>query len=394
MTVWDSLVGQEAAVVVLQEAAHAARMIVDNPTEGASQARSMTHAWLITGPPGSGRSNAALAFAAAMQCTGENLGCGTCPGCTTTLARTNADVYSISTEATQLRIEEVRDLVGRAQVSPSQGRWRVMIIEDADRMVERTSNVLLKAIEEPPERTVWLLCAPTAEDMITTIRSRCRHLGLRIPSINAVADLLVTSEGIDPEVAREAARSAQSHIGLARALARDPHMRQRRRQIITAPIMVRSVGEAVMAAQNLLETAKAQAESQTQERNAREKTELMRQLGLEEGARISPALRSQITHLEEEQKRRAKRALTDVLDRALVDLLAIYRDILMRQLHVNQELINEDLSDTIDVLAAESTSHQTLARVEAIETARRRLGANVAPALALEAMAIALRPQA
>ncbi len=392
MTVWDALVGQDAAVEVLKEAAQAARTIVEDSSAGVN-ARSMTHAWLITGPPGSGRSNAALAFAAAMQCSGPVAGCGECAGCATTLARTHADVYSISTEATQLRIEEVRDLVGRAQVSPSQGRWRVMIIEDADRMAERTSNVLLKAIEEPPERTVWLLCAPTAEDMITTIRSRCRHLGLRIPSVQAVAELLAHRDGVELEVALEAARSAQSHIGLARALARNPEMRQRRRAIITAPIMVRSVGEAVMAAHNLLETAKAQAEAQTEERNAREKAALLRQLGLDEGERITPALRSQITHLEDEQKRRAKRALHDGLDRALVDLLAIYRDVLMRQLGTEQDLINEDLADTIDVLAYESTVEQTLARVDAIDLARQRIHANVAPLLALEAMAISLRPQ-
>lgn len=395
MTVWDGLVGQEAAVEVLREAASAARRIVEAAQAGqeSEDERSMTHAWLVTGPPGSGRSNAALAFAAALQCTGETLGCGECSGCVTTLSRTHPDVASVSTEATQLLIDEVRELIGRAQVSPSLGRWRVMIIEDADRMSERTSNVLLKAVEEPPARTVWLLCAPTAEDMITTIRSRCRHLGLRIPSVESVAQLLVSRDGIDYNVAVEAARTAQSHIGLARALARDPQMRQRRRDIITAPIMVRSVGEAVAAANNLLDTAKAQAEAQTEERNAREKAALLRQLGIQEGDKVSPAVRSQVRQLEDEQKRRARRALSDTLDRALVDLLAIYRDILMRQLGTPMPLINDDLSETIDLLAYESTPQHTINRIEAIELARTRLTTNVAPALALEAMAISLRPQ-
>ena len=199
MSVWDELVGQEHALAVLQQAAQGARAIVDHAqeahpgadTSGSVRAdassltqptddpsRSMTHAWLITGPPGSGRSVAAIAFAAALQCTGEFPGCGQCPGCRTTMARTNGDVSILTTESTQIRIDEVRQIVLRAQTAPSQGRWRVIVIEDADRMMERTANVLLKAIEEPPERTVWLLCAPSAEDMITTIRSRCRHLGL------------------------------------------------------------------------------------------------------------------------------------------------------------------------------------------------------------------------
>lgn len=396
MTVWDSLVGQEGAVAVLQDAACGARIILEADNEAASgvpEQRMMTHAWLVTGPPGSGRSNAALAFAAALQCTGATPGCGQCSGCTTTLGRAHPDVSAVSTEANQLLIDDVREMISRAQVSPSLGRWRVIIIEDADRMTERTSNVLLKAVEEPPARTVWLLCAPTAEDMITTIRSRCRHLGLRIPSAQAVAKLLIERDGIDPQVALDSARTAQSHIGLARALARDPQMRQRRRDIITAPIMVRSVGEAVVAAQNLLDTAKAQAEAHSEERHAREKARLLRQMGLEEGERISPALRGQVRQLEEEHKRRSRRILTDTLDRALLDLLAIYRDVLMVQLGTGQILVNEDLSDTIAILAHESTPRQTIARVEAIEQARKRLTSNVAPALALEAMAIALRPQ-
>lgn len=412
MSVWDELVGQDAAVRVLREAAAAARRIVDGPgasgmglgspessgslrgAGAAGPARAMTHAWLITGPPGSGRSVAALAFAAALQCTGEAPGCGRCPGCRTTMARTNADVLVVSTEATTIRIDEARAFVQRAQVAPSAGRWRVMIVEDADRMLERTSNVLLKAIEEPPERTVWLLCAPSPEDMITTIRSRCRHLGLRIPSARAVADLLVRRDGVEPQVALESARAAQSHIGLARALARDPELREQRRRIVRAPAEVRSVGEAALAAQDLVDMAKAQAEARTTERNARERTALLRQLGMTDGDRPTPQSRGAVHQLEEDQKRRSKRAMVDALDRALLDLLALYRDVLLVQLGTGQALVNEDLSDLVGDIAADSTPGQTMERVEAIEEARHRLVANVQPLLAMEAMTIALRPQA
>mgnify|MGYP000845914329 FL=1 len=414
MSVWDEVVGQEHALAVLRQAADGARAIVDHAqeahpaadTSGSVRAdassvtvptddlsRSMTHAWLITGPPGSGRSVAAIAFAAALQCTGEIPGCGQCPGCRTTMARTNGDVSILTTESTQIRIDEVRQIVLRAQTAPSQGRWRVIVIEDADRMMERTANVLLKAIEEPPERTVWLLCAPSAEDMITTIRSRCRHLGLRIPDPHAVADLLVRRDGVDPADALSAARAAQSHIGLARALAKDPKMRQRRRQIITAPAQVRSVGEAVFAAEDLLSIAKTQAESQLEERNAREKAELMRQLGMEEGQSPASHQRARIRELEEDQKRRSKRAIQDSLDRALVDLLGIYRDVLMRQLGTDQEPINDDCLDLIDQLCAQSTPQQTMKRVQAIEEARKRLTTNMSVPLILESMALSLRPQ-
>ena len=396
MSVWSSLVGQGDAVAKLSEAAASARAIVASRAGSAAleDARSMSHAWLITGPPGSGRSVAARAFAAALQCTGEEVGCGTCPGCRTTTGRTNADVLFVATETSIINVETARSLVLQAQSSPSQGLWRVIVVEDADRLGEAGANALLKAIEEPPEHTVWLLCAPSPEDMIATIRSRCRHLGLRIPTANAVADLLVREGVATPEVALEAARAAQSHIGLARALAADPEMRARRRAIVTAPASVRSVGEAVLAAERLLETAKAQADAQVSERNAREKAELLRQLGMEEDERATKASRTLIRQLEEDQKRRSKRALTDAIDRALIDLLAIYRDVLMTQVGGDGELINTDLADLVRSIAAESTPRQTLSRVDHIETARRRLKSNGNTLLVLEDMAISLRPQA
>ena len=390
--VFSGLIGQEAAVAVLREAAGSAR--ATTAAGDGDAARAMSHAWLITGPPGSGRSVAATAFAAALQCTGEPVGCGQCPGCRTTLAKTNADVVFVATETSIITVDTARSLVQQAQSSPSQGKWRVLVVEDADRLGESGANALLKAIEEPPAHTVWLLCAPSPEDMIATIRSRCRHLGLRIPRAGAVADLLVDEGVADPETALEAARAAQSHIGLARALARDPQMRQRRREIITAPARVRSVGEAVIAAGRLLETARAQADAQVGERNAREKSELLRQLGMDEGERATKQSRALLRQLEEDQKRRAKRALTDALDRALVDLLAIYRDVLMVQLDSGQELINRDLSDLVHGIAADSSPAQTMARIDHIEQARRRLIANGNVLLVLEAMVVSLRPQA
>ena len=390
--VFSGLIGQEAAVAVLREAAGSAR--ATTAAGDGEGARAMSHAWLITGPPGSGRSVAATAFAAALQCTGEPVGCGQCPGCRTTLAKTNADVVFVATETSIITVDTARSLVQQAQSSPSQGKWRVLVVEDADRLGESGANALLKAIEEPPAHTVWLLCAPSPEDMIATIRSRCRHLGLRIPRAGAVADLLVDEGVADPETALEAARAAQSHIGLARALARDPQMRQRRREIITAPARVRSIGEAVIAAGRLLETARAQADAQVGERNAREKSELLRQLGMDEGERATKQSRALLRQLEEDQKRRAKRALTDALDRALVDLLAIYRDVLMVQLDSGQELINTDLSDLVHGIAADSSPAQTMARIDHIEQARRRLIANGNVLLVLEAMVVSLRPQA
>ena len=375
MTVWDDVVGQETAVASLRA--------------GSVVPAAMTHAWLITGPPGSGRSIAARAFAAALQCAEG--GCGHCQACTTTMAGTHADVTIVATEKVTISIEEVRELISLAQRSPSQGRWRVIIVEDADRMVERTSNVLLKAIEEPPPRTVWLLCAPSPQDVVTTIRSRCRSVVLRVPPVADVAALLVAT-GVDPEVADAAARAAQSHVGLARRLARDPEARQRRARVLALAAGIRGVGDAVLAAAELVEVAAADAKAATADRDAAERSALLRTLGAEESQALPATLRAQVRQLEEDQKRRATRAQRDVLDRTLVDLLSMYRDVLVVQLGAEVDLVNA-IAEEVGRLAAETTPEQTIRRMDAIGEARERLAGNVAPLLAMEAMAVALRPQ-
>ncbi|UNX55263.1 DNA polymerase III subunit delta' [Georgenia sp. TF02-10] len=389
MSVWDDVVGQDVVVATLRAAAAAGR------APGEADRRALAHAWLITGPPGSGRSVAARALAAALQCTdpGEP-GCGRCAACRTVLAGTHPDVTLVGTEKVVFSIEEIRPLVAQAQRAPAQGRWRVMLMEDADRMVERTSNVLLKAVEEPPPRTVWLLCAPSPEDVLTTIRSRCRAVHLRVPDPRAVADLLVHRDGADPAIALAAARAAQSHVGLARRLARSPEARERRRRLLAVPAAIRGVGDAVLAAADLIELSAADARAGTEERDAAEKAELLRTLGVEAGARVPPALRGQVRQLEEEQKRRATRAQRDVLDRAMVDLLALYRDVLVVQLGADVELVNTDLAEEVRRLAAGSSPEQTVRRMDAVGVARERLAGNVAPLLAVEAMMVGLRPQA
>ncbi|NLT55548.1 MAG: DNA polymerase III subunit delta' [Actinomycetales bacterium] len=384
--VWTDVVGQPDAVVTLARAA--------------ADESSMTHAWLFTGPPGSGRSVAARAFATALQC--PQAGCGTCHECRTANSGAHADVTVVATEHVTLRVEDVRPLVQLAQQRPSQGRWRVIIIEDADRLNETSGNLLLKAIEEPPPRTVWLLCAPSPNDVLVTIRSRCRSVGLRIPPPEAVAELLARRDGVDPTLAAFAARAADCHIGLARRLATDEGARIRRREVLRLPTQLSSVGTAVIAAGRLVEVAAEEAKSATTERDAAERSSLLRSLGAEGAATLPPAVRAQVRVLEENQKRRATRAQRDVLDRALIDLLSLYRDVLVTQLGAvpaqgdpgtGTGLVNAELRAEIDRLAAASPPEETLRRMDAIGRARRQVAANVAPLLAIEALMVQLRPR-
>ncbi|MBU4336354.1 MAG: DNA polymerase III subunit delta' [Actinobacteria bacterium] len=377
MGVWDEVVGQEPAVQVLAGA-------VADP-------RAMTHAWLLTGPPGSGRSTAARAFAAALQC--PDGGCGECHQCRTVLKGTHENVTVVATEGLFLRVDDTRPLVQLAQRPPSGGRWRVIVVEDADRLNDASGNVLLKALEEPASRTVWVLCAPSPADVLVTIRSRCRPVALRVPPVEAVAALLVSRDGADPEAALAAARAAGSHVGIARRLARDPQVRARRSAVLALAGRIRGVGDAVLAAGELVETAQAEAGATTTERDAAERADLLRSLGAEGAHRLPPALRSQVTDLEKDQKRRATRAQRDVLDRSMVDLLTLFRDVLVVQLAAGVDLVNAQHDDLVRELAGSSSPEQTLRRMDAVGQARTRLAGNVAPLLAVEAMMVALRPQ-
>jgi DNA polymerase-3 subunit delta' len=376
VTVWRDVIGQEAAVETLHRAA--------------TDPGAMTHAWLLTGPPGSGRSVAARAFAAALQC--PSAGCGECIECRTAMDGSHADVDVIATEGLSIKVEQARDLAALSAHRPSVGPWRVIIIEDADRLTERAADALLKALEEPVARTVWILCAPSVEDVVITIRSRSRHVRLRTPPAEAVADLLQRRDGIDAPMAMYAARAAQSHVGLARRLARDEGARIRRRDVIALAGKIRGVGHAIDAASDLSKIAEDESGAASTERDAAERQRLMETLGADPSARTQPPhIRSQLASLEKEQKARATRYARDVLDRSLLDLLSVYRDALVLHTGAPIDLVNQDSMGEVQRLAQAMSPEQLLHAIDAIGTARERIGLNVNPLLALEAMALSLR---
>lgn len=376
--VWAELVGQEQAVATLQRAVAGGR-------------HAMTHAWLITGPPGSGRSNAARAFAAALQC--EQGGCGDCNDCRTALSGAHPDVTLVRTEKLSIGVDEVRDLVRRAAMSPALRRYQVLVVEDADRVTERGADALLKSIEEPAPSTVWLLCAPTADDVVATIRSRCREVHLATPTAAAIAELLQRRDGIDPALAGFAARVAQGHIGRARALARSDDARRRRREVLDLPSNLKTVGACLTAAANLVSATADEAAAGTADLDARERAELTEALGF--GARGARPRDGQaaLRDLEDQQKLRAKRLQRDALDRVLTELTSYYRDVLARQTRAEAPLINAELETEIAQLARHSTPEQTLRRIDAILACREALETNVAPQLAMESLMISLSGQ-
>jgi DNA polymerase-3 subunit delta' len=384
--VWTDLIGQEQVVATLQRAVAAA--------SSGSTSRAMTHAWLITGPPGSGRSNAAKAFAAALQC--RSGGCGECNACTTALAGAHPDVTVVRTEQLSIGVDQVRELVRRAAMSPTLGRYQVLVVEDADRITERGADALLKSIEEPAARTVWLLCAPNPDDLVATVRSRCRRVELCTPSTAAITELLQRRDGIDELTANYAARVAQGHIGRARVLARSEQARKRRAEVLALPGKLTTVGACLRAAGELVETATADAAAVTAELDVREREELERSLagatGSGGGARNIKQRHAQaaLRELDEQQKARGKRLQRDSLDRVLTELTSFYRDVLSVQTGAGAALINVEQSDQVDRIAAGSTPEATIRGLDAILHCRRALETNVTPVLAMESLLISL----
>jgi DNA polymerase-3 subunit delta' len=376
--VFGALAGQDAVVAELAAAASGGPGAV-------------THAWLFTGPPGSGRSVAARSFAAAVLCDAH--GCGHCPSCRQVAAGSHADLLLVRPDGLSYGVKQTRDLVLRAATAPVYGRWRVVLFEDADRATEQAANALLKAIEEPAPRTIWLLCAPSAADLPTTIRSRCRLVTLRIPPTAAVADVLV-AEGVDQELALAAARAAQGHIGRARRLATDPEAAQRRAAVLRIPMQATGLGPALAAAASLVKAADAEAAAATAELDEPERDALRRAFGEgSTGKGVAAAIRGgagALKDLEDRQKSRATRLKRDSLDRALLDLAGFYRDVLAVQFGADVELANAGQRDDLERFAVAGTPEATVRKIQAIMACRERLAASVAPLLAVEEMTLAL----
>lgn len=377
--VWGTLVGQRPTIELLQKAV---------------SGHGMTHAWLFTGPPGSGRSNAAVAFAAALQCPQGGAGpdCPDgCRACHTVLAGSHADVSVIRTEKLSIGVDEVRDLVRRASLSPMGDRWQILVVEDADRLTEQACNALLKAIEEPNGRTVWMLCAPTVEDVLPTIRSRCRLVTLSTPTTPEVAGFLV-ARGVEERLATYAARASQGHIGRARALAFDEAVRTRRQEVVGMPARLTTLGRCMDAATRLASTAKDEADAITAELDAREKSDLDAAYGVVERGRRPREYGPALAALEKGQRTRAKRRHLDVVDRGLTDLVSVYRDAIAIATGAPGALVNEEIRDQVEEIAATTSPELNLRRIGWIFAAREQmLEFNVPVALALESMMVALK---
>ena len=396
--VFDRLAGQAEVVAELTAAATAARLRVPGQGWEESDAR-MVHAWLFTGPPGSGRSVAALAFAAALQCEDpEIVGCGQCRACHTVLAGTHADVHLLAPQGVNILLKDVKETIQRAASRPGTGRWQIVVVEEADRLTEQSGNALLKVVEEPPSRTVFLLCSPTTDpmDIMVTLRSRSRNVALRQPNAAAVESALLVEEGIDPGLARWAASVSSGHVGRARWLATDEATRERREVVLQLPMVMHNPGRAFPLADQLVRAAEQEAVARNTESDEREVEELRTALGAggtgKGTASAGRGATGAVKELERAQKSRRTRSTRDSLDLALVDLAGFYRDALMASLGAADVApVHADKAGEAARLGGHYPAASILKAIEAVQDCRSAIEVNVKPKFAVSAMVGAIR---
>ena len=383
MSVWDSLVGQQPVIDMLS------RITQGDPGQ-------ITQSWLICGPPGSGRSNMARAFAAALESPDHGMNDEPTRVTQQVLAGTHPDVTVLATNKVTIGIDQVREIITTSEQMPATAPWRIIVIEDVDRMLERTTNVLLKEIEEPAEHCIWLLCAPSAQDVLPTIRSRTRIVNLAVPSASAVAEFLTSTTNVEPKIAQRAARLAEGHIGIAKLYATDKQVMTDRDELVVGVLNLARASDAVLLAGNLIDNAKAQAEVDASRTAADQEAEFRRINGLEPGERIPPKLRGAFNQIakKDDLKRLTTRRTRDVLDRALNSIASIYRDVAVLQNNAEDSvgLINLENRSAITELSVRLNRAGAVARLDEVAHTRKRLAGNGNPLLVFESLFCALIP--
>ena len=383
MSVWDSLVGQKPVIDMLS------RIAQGDPSQ-------ITQSWLICGPPGSGRSNMARAFAAALESPDHGMSAEPTRVTQQVLAGTHPDVTVLTTNKVTIGIDQVREIITTSEQMPATAPWRIIIIEDVDRMLERTTNVLLKEIEEPAEHCIWLLCAPSAQDVLPTIRSRTRIVNLAVPSTQAVAGFLTSTTNVEPKVAQRAARLAEGHIGIAKLYATDERVMSDRDELVVGVLNLARASDAVLSAGNLIDNAKAQAEADANRITAGQEAEFRRINGLAPSDRIPPKLRGAFNQIakKDDVKRLVTRRTRDVLDRALNSIASIYRDVAVLQNNAEDSvgLINLENRSSITELSVRLNRAGAVTRLDEVAHARKRLAGNGNPLLVFESLFCALIP--
>lgn len=355
LALFDEVVGQPGAVAQLRAAA-----------------RRPVHAYLLHGPPGSGKRAAGRALAAALLC--PNGGCGRCNTCRRALAGTHPDLVVVERSGASVDVDEARSIVTRAQRRPLEAARQVLMVTDVH-LATKSAPALLKTVEEPPPATVFVLLADDLPPTLATIASRCVKVAFGPVSHADVVSWLV-DRGVDPEHAETVAQASGGRLDRARLLVADPGFVARQQQWKSVPGRLDGTGAAAASvASELLESAD-EALAPLRDQHAEELAALAEQAELS-GAKGIPG-RKQV---EDAHKREERRWRTDDLRFGLATLSAIYRDRLMA--HAGAEA-------AVTTHGATAETRRAVRQVEAIDGASLALGRNANEALLMDALMVEL----
>lgn len=363
---------------------------------GEAPAHAMTHSWVFTGPPGSGRSVAALCFAAALVCERGD-GCGHCAGCRAVFNDAHTDVVHVVPTELSIGKTVVDKLVDDAHRLPTIGEFRVVIVEDADRLTNEAADAFLKTVEEPPATTVIILCAPSIdpEDFSQTLRSRCRHVYVPAPSTDEIVRILTNEEGASEHDARLAAVTSLHHIGRARRLVRSPEAQKRRVLAIQLAELIYRGDHAFQAIGSLVKAVENEAKTSYSEEEEAERKKLEIALGMggkgKGAGKAAHGSAGTLRELEANQKKRRTRYQRDIFDLVLVDFAGVYRDAIIIKTGAHVGLTHPDFEGQARDIAERTSLTALVACLDAIGLCRARFGQNVQPRIALDGMVGAIR---
>lgn len=380
MKILENIIGQPHIVTILESAVLASRKDNDSSQE-------LTHSWLFTGPTGSGRSLVAQSFAAALVCS--NGGCGKCIDCETAMNGSHLDIEIMKIDGLSIKVDEIRELISRSSFAPSVSNWRVIVLREVQRLTEAAANALLKAIEEPSSRTIWLLSATSITDVSPTLRSRCRHIQIRTPTEKSIVKLLIERDNIDLSIAEKIAKISQGNIGRANFLSKNLESRFRRDEVIDLILNLKDPSSAFSSASRLIELVNDEVELSTSTKDQQEMNNLQNSLqGIGRGL-ISGSSKV-IKELERDQKNRANREIRDTLDRYLLDIYSIYRDAMLIKLGLPNQIINVEFFNRLQEFSEKLSPKSILDNMASIVSSLEGLTQNASNLLALENLLLVL----
>lgn len=352
----------------------------------------LSHAYLFVGAPGAGKTEAALALAECVVC--PNGGDGTCGECLRVKHGTHPDVRVLSPgSASGYLVAQVRDLIAEVALAPVRAKTKVYILTEAALLRGTAANALLKTIEEPPEGVMFILVARSAAAVLPTIASRCQEVAFKVVSADAAERSVEQKNGLRGDEVRIALAVAQTPERAVEFL-NSSDRREVRRLMVRAIVQLARADswDVLISARDIarevqISVGLARRDDKKRRREDVVKEEVQRRTEGSEDYWTPTALKQLEDTVKRELTGRERLGMME----ALAAAESLLRDVLVRSEGVDEAIVNTDVADSVDRIAAATCTAGVLKALAAIKEARRDLMRNVTPQLAMEAMLLSVK---